>query len=68
MPDLAPILAILVGAFSLLGGLLGWDLLMNHRQARLLTRLVGRTGARAFYVVVGSIVVILGIVWLINGS
>lgn len=35
MPDLAPILAILVGAFSLLGGLLGWDLLMNHRQARL---------------------------------
>lgn len=68
MPELAPLIMILVGAFSLFGGLLGWSMLLNHTQARLLTRLVGPTGTRAFYVVAGFLVSSLGVGLLVTGS
>ncbi len=66
MSELVPILIILVGGFSLLGGLLGWGQLMNHPQARLITRLVGSTGTRAFYTVAGLLVIGIGVGWLLS--
>ncbi len=68
MSDLAPILIILVGGFSLLGGLLEWSWLMNHPQARLISRAVGRTGTRIFYVLAGLIAIGIGVAIWIAGT
>ena len=52
---------IVVGLFSLGGGATGWPWFMNTRRARCLVRLVGTTGARIFYVLLGLGVLAYGI-------
>lgn len=51
--NIAGIVVILCGMFSAAGGLFGWDWFLNHRKARLWVKLLGRNGARGFYVVLG---------------
>jgi len=53
---------LLVGAgvFSLAGALFNWQFFMNHRRARLVSKLLGQTGARLFYGVLGMVLAILG--------
>ncbi|MEO0947389.1 MAG: immunity 17 family protein [Cyanobacteria bacterium J06641_5] len=49
------------GIFAICGAAFNWDWFMNHRKARFLVRLVGRTGARLFYGFLGSTLVVLGV-------
>jgi len=51
----------LVGLFSMAGGLFDWNWFMTSRRARLFVKLLGRTGARIFYVLLGLGLLILGI-------
>lgn len=49
-----------VGVFAICGGVFDWDFFMNHRKARFFIRLLGRTGARIFYGLLGSGLVVTG--------
>ncbi|MEO0375214.1 MAG: immunity 17 family protein [Cyanobacteria bacterium P01_A01_bin.17] len=53
--------AIACGVFSICGAVTDWDWFMNNRRARLFVRLLGRTGARLFYGLLGSCLIILGV-------
>jgi hypothetical protein len=56
------VILILVGLFSLAGGVFDWDWFMNNRRAVLMARILGgRRNARIFYVILGIGVTVLGI-------
>ena len=64
----------LIVTFTLGGGLFAiaaawkdWDFFMNHRKARPLIKVVGRTGARWFYAAVGLILSAIGLGVLVLG-
>lgn len=48
------------GLFSVAGGILNGEWFFAHPKARLLVRLFGRTGARAFYMLLGSLFLYFG--------
>lgn len=50
----------LCGVFSICGAAFDADWFMNHRKARLFVSLFGRVGARIFYGLLGSGLVVLG--------
>ena len=54
------LLIVAVGLFSVGSGIFNWEWAMTNRQARLLSRMITRTGARAFYVVLGVGLVVVG--------
>jgi len=60
-PELVGWLIAGVGAFTITGAVLDWDWFMNSRKARVFMRLLGRNGARAFYVLLGSGLATLGV-------
>jgi small neutral amino acid transporter SnatA (MarC family) len=49
------------GLFGMAGGLFNWDWFMTGRKARLISRVLGRTGARIFYVLLGLVLIALAI-------
>lgn len=51
---------VAAGLFSICGAAFDWDFFMNHRKARFLVSVLGRTGARVFYFLIGLVVTILG--------
>ncbi len=59
MPNL---LLILIGLFSILGGILNWNWFMNSWRARFFVNVFGRNGARIFYVGLGVFLVIVGVI------
>jgi len=54
-------LLFLIGGFSFSGGIFDWDWFMQTRKARGLVGVLGRTGARITYVILGILVMILGV-------
>ena len=54
------------GLFSLAGAVCDWDRFRNARKPRFLVALLTRTGARAFYGLLGAGLVILGIMPLLG--
>lgn len=54
-------LFVLAGGFAICGAVCNWDWFMNHRKARFLCSLITRTGARIFYTVLGTLLVVLGV-------
>ena len=48
------------GIFAICGAAFNWDWFMNHRKAQFLVRIAGRTGARIFYGVLGTTLVVMG--------
>lgn len=56
------ILIILVGLFSILGGILNWYWFMNNWRARFFVNTFGRNGARLFYIGLGIFLVVLGVI------
>ena len=61
------IVLILVGIFSLVGAGLDKDWFMEARKARFLTRLLGeRSKVRIFYLILGSGMIIAGILGVIG--
>ena len=59
MPNL---LLILIGLFSILGGILNWNWFMNNWRARFFVNIFGRNGARIFYVGLGVFLVVVGVI------
>jgi hypothetical protein len=51
-----------IGVFSISGGVFNWDWFMNHRKAWLFVKIFGRTGARIFYGLLGTFLVVVGVV------
>ncbi len=64
---LAGVFVMGAGAFSILGGVMDWDWYMNNRRARLIVAIVGRTGARIFYVGLGAAFMLGGLFFMLNG-
>jgi hypothetical protein len=49
------------GIFGICGGLFQWEFFMNHRKAKFMIGLIGRTGSRVFYVVLGAGLTVAGV-------
>ena len=49
------------GVFAICGAAFDWEWFMNHRKARLFVRLLGRGGARVLYGVLGTAMVVVGV-------
>ena len=58
------LLMVLPGSFAIAGGLFNWDWFMNARKARMVAKLMGRSGSKIFYFLLGSTITVLG--FLIN--
>lgn len=55
------------GIFSIAGALFNWDWFMNNTRARGIVSLLGREGARIFYGLIGTFLLILGILMTLGG-
>ena len=55
------LLLSLAGLFSICGGVFDWDFFMNNYKARGMVKLFGRNGARVFYMVLGTVIALLGV-------
>ena len=58
------LLVIGMGLFSIGGGVFAWPFFMNHRKARFMVGLIGENGARGFYVFLGVVICIVGVVMM----
>jgi hypothetical protein len=58
--NLAGLIFVLIGLYCVIAAALDWNMLLNHRKAQIFVWLFGRNGARIFYVVLGSIIGIVG--------
>ncbi len=54
------LIVVAAGLFSLAGGALNWTFFMENRKAKRMTALIGYTGARIFYCVLGAVIAIAG--------
>jgi hypothetical protein len=52
---------VAAGAFTVAGGAMDWEWFMNHHKARFICSVLGRNGARVFYVLFGMAFVVLGV-------
>jgi len=57
---------IAIGLFSFAGGVFNWNWFMNTRRARALVRSIRPVGARVFYMVLGIIVIVFGVLISFN--
>jgi membrane associated rhomboid family serine protease len=55
------LLFVFCGLFAVAGSVCEWDWFLNHRKARMVAALIGRTGTRVFYVVLGGGLAIFGV-------
>jgi small neutral amino acid transporter SnatA (MarC family) len=62
------ILFILVGLLSAAASYFNWDWYFNNYRARFLVKIIGRKGARIFYMVLGLFLVGLGTALLLSGA
>ena len=61
---LPQILLILVGLFTVAGGVFGWEWFIGHWKSRLFVKMLGYNGTRVFYIIFGIIIVGAGYFWL----
>lgn len=54
------LLFIIIGFFPIVCSVLNFNWYFNNRKAQGVVRLLGRNGARVFYIILGVIIVILG--------
>ena len=57
---------VLIGILALCGGIFNWDWYMNHRKARFMVNLFTRNGARFFYALVGTALIVYGVLLLMG--
>ena len=56
---------IAAGLFSLAGSVFNWDFFFNARKSRRIVRIIGRTGARIFYAVIGLFIILCGVMMIV---
>ena len=64
--NVAFLLCILAGFFAIAGAAFNWDWFMQDPNANVFVHLLGRTGARVFYIILGISVIFIGL-WGMNG-
>ena len=57
---------IAAGVFSIAGSFFNWDFFFNSRKAKTFVKLIGRTGARIFYTILGLFIIFCGIMMLVT--
>ena len=67
MERFLPFLIIACGLFSLVCAVMNWDWFMNHRKAKFMISLLGKTGARIFYSILGLFICSAGVVLAVKG-
>ena len=61
------ILMILIGLFAIAGGAFDWNFFMQNHRAAFMTKILGnRKRARIFYMILGSGIIILGLLGLMG--
>lgn len=60
-PMLLAVMMVGIGGFALVGGIMNWNWYMNHRKAHFMTKLLGQNGARLFYIILGSVAFVAGL-------
>lgn len=55
---------IIAGLFSAVCAVLDWDFFINHHKARFMIKFLGRKGARILYIVLGTLLVVLGVLFI----
>ncbi len=60
-PSVGFLLCILGGFFAIAGAAFNWDWFMQNPKANVFVHLLGRTGARVFYIIVGVSAILLAI-------
>lgn len=56
------------GIFSICGAIFNWDFFFENYKARPVVKLIGRNGARVFYVLVGLFCIFCGIMFVVLTS
>ncbi len=56
------------GIFSICGAIFNWDFFFENYKARPVVKLIGRTGARVFYVLIGLLCIFFGIMFVVLTS
>lgn len=54
------------GAFAICGAVFDWEWFMNHRKAQFFVRLFGRPATRVFYGLLGTALVVLGLLMVMG--
>lgn len=49
------------GIFAICGAAFNWEWFMGHRKAMLVVKILGRTGARILYGLLGAVLVLLSV-------
>ena len=66
MPLWATALFILAGLFSFAGALFNWEWFMTNYKAAFFVRVLGRSGARILYAILGLLLAALGFAGLFS--
>jgi hypothetical protein len=61
------VVLMIAGVFSVAGGIADLDWFMQSRRARAVIGLMGRRGARVFYLVLGLLIGGIGLYTLVDG-
>ena len=64
--NLAGLFFVAAGIFTVSGGALNWDWFFNSRKAQLVVSIFGRTGARFFYGLLGTVITVLGLLFTLG--
>ena len=51
---------VAAGIFSMAGAILNWNWFFNSRKAAFMVNMIGRTGARIFYGLLGAAIAVFG--------
>jgi len=51
---------VAIGVFTFVCAAFDFDWFMNHRKAKLFVNVMGRDGARVFYMVIGAVIAVGG--------
>lgn len=68
MRSLQAVVAVCCGFLTFLSAYHDVDWFMNHHKARFFVKLLGRSGARMFYMILGIILIGLSIYLAISGA
>ena len=55
------LILVAAGLISICGAAFDWDFFINSRKAQFFVSILGRTGARVFYAILGLVIIVLGV-------
>lgn len=62
-----PLLFVAAGLFTIICSLLNVSWFMSHRKALAMQKLLGNVLTRVFYIILGGVLLVMGVMFLIRG-